>query len=123
MRRWTGIVGGLTAVLLLAGCGETDKSVAPAPVNPFEAARVGTDSTLEVMTWNIENFPKAGGATVKILWVLVVAGACGAMTYQEDGHGEQRIPRCLCGADWLSCPDCAVEARPSRRTTSPQPQA
>lgn len=64
-RQWSGAAGGLAALLLLAACGQTEKSVAPPPSNPFAAARVGTDSTLEVATWNIENFPKAGATTVE----------------------------------------------------------
>jgi endonuclease/exonuclease/phosphatase family metal-dependent hydrolase len=63
-RRLTGLAGCLALALGLAACGETEKSVAPPAVNPFEAAKVGTDTTLEVMTWNIENFPKAGATTI-----------------------------------------------------------
>ncbi len=48
----------LAALVAVAGCGETEKTVAPPPVNPFAAARVGADSTLEVATWNLEAFPK-----------------------------------------------------------------
>lgn len=58
--------GGMALLLWLAGCGQTEKSVAPPVGNPFEGARVGTDTTLEVMTWNIENFPKA---TTTVGWV------------------------------------------------------
>jgi endonuclease/exonuclease/phosphatase family metal-dependent hydrolase len=56
-----GLLAGLSAlVLVLAGCGKTETTT-PEPVgNPFVPAQVGTDSTLEVMTWNIEVFPKAG---------------------------------------------------------------
>lgn len=64
---------GLAAAFLLAACGETEKSVAPAPVNPFAAARVGADSTLEVATWNIENFPKAGATTIERVRQVVEA--------------------------------------------------
>ncbi len=60
LRRWTGLAGCLALALGLVACGETDKSVSPPAVNPFAAARVGTDTTLEVMTWNVENFPKTG---------------------------------------------------------------
>ena len=93
MRLWTGIVGGLTAalllaaVLLLAGCGETDKSVVPPPGNPFEAARVGADSTLEVMTWNIENFPKAGGATVNWVDQIIVGLRPDIVAVEEISNG------------------------------------
>lgn len=63
--RRAAIAGGLAALSLLAACGETEKSVAPPATNPFAAARVGTDTTLEVATWNIENFPKLGSVTVE----------------------------------------------------------
>lgn len=62
MRRWkrlTGLAGCLALAAGLVACGQTDQSVTPPETNPFEAAKVGTDTTLEVMTWNIENFPKA----------------------------------------------------------------
>ncbi len=54
----------LLVTALVAGCGTTDKSTAPQDTNPFAPARVGTDSTLEVVTWNVENFPKNGQTTV-----------------------------------------------------------
>jgi endonuclease/exonuclease/phosphatase family metal-dependent hydrolase len=57
-RSWIQALGLLLMVFTLGACGETENSSAPPPSNPFEAARVGADSTLEVMTWNIENFPK-----------------------------------------------------------------
>ena len=49
----------------LVGCGESEKSFVPpvAEDNPFENARLGTDSTLEVMTWNLRNFAKDGAVT------------------------------------------------------------
>lgn len=78
LRRWTVIAGGLAAVSLLAACGETEKSVAPPPANPFAAAKVGADSSLEVMTWNVENFPKytqmssnyVPGTATTVEWVV-----------------------------------------------------
>ena len=51
----------LLGAMTLGGCGGSQK--APTLDNPFTAARIGTDATLEVMTWNIENFPKAGTIT------------------------------------------------------------
>ena len=55
----------LTALLLglLAGCGSTESTSEPTVENPYAAGRVGTDSTLEVMSWNIENFAKRGAIT------------------------------------------------------------
>lgn len=52
------LAGVLPALVLAGGCGQTEKSVAPPPANPFAAAKVGTDTTLEVATWNLEAFPK-----------------------------------------------------------------
>lgn len=42
----------------LASCGASDTGTPPpAGGNPFAEAAVGTDSTLEVMTWNLRTFP------------------------------------------------------------------
>jgi endonuclease/exonuclease/phosphatase family metal-dependent hydrolase len=54
---------GIIAALLLVGCGSTDTSTDPGETNPFARARVGSDSTLEIMTWNIEHFAKEGAVT------------------------------------------------------------
>ena len=68
-RRWLVLPVGLWAALALSGSGKTDTST-PDPVgNPFDAAKVGADSTLEVMTWNLENFPKS---TATAGWVAQV---------------------------------------------------
>ncbi len=53
----------LSALALLGGCGTTDSSGDPRPENPYAEGWVGTDSTLEVMTWNIQNFAKRGAVT------------------------------------------------------------
>lgn len=53
----------LAALLGAGGCGESSKSLVPQDGNPFAAARTGTDSTLEVVTWNLENFAKNGEVT------------------------------------------------------------
>jgi endonuclease/exonuclease/phosphatase family metal-dependent hydrolase len=66
---WLQALGLALMVFTLGACGETEKSVAPPVTNPFEAARVGADSTLEVMTWNIENFPKA---STTVGWVTQI---------------------------------------------------
>lgn len=57
------LASGLLALLLLGGCGTTESTEIPPVTNPYAQGRVGTDSTLEVMTWNIENFAKRGAVT------------------------------------------------------------
>ena len=54
----------LVVIFGLAACGESEKSVVPVVENPFEGATIGTDSTLEVATWNLENFAKKDEETV-----------------------------------------------------------
>jgi len=55
-------VAGLAA-LVLVGCGSTETTSDPGKTNPFDRARIGTDATLEVMTWNLEHFAKEGPVT------------------------------------------------------------
>lgn len=55
----------LGALWLAAGCGGQDTYVVPE--NIFDGAQAGTDSTLEIVTWNVENFAKADEATVGYL--------------------------------------------------------
>jgi len=55
------------AALLLGACGTSDTVVnPPVPDNPFLAARAGTDSTLEIMTWNLQTFPISPSTTVNL---------------------------------------------------------
>jgi len=59
----------LLALLVVGGCGNSTKTTVPeAPANPFELAKVGTDSTFEVMTWNLEHFAKNEVITTE--WVI-----------------------------------------------------
>ena len=54
----------LLILVSLSSCSDSHKSHTPVTDNPFSVAPVGTDSTLEVMTWNLEHFAKVGNATV-----------------------------------------------------------
>jgi len=56
---------------LVVGCGSSETVDAPKidPDGPFDALAVGTDSTLEVVTWNVRTFPYP--------------------TRREDGHDPQ----------------------------------
>jgi len=73
---WLGWLG------LLAGCTPT-KSLEPVAGNPFAAGRVGTDSTLEVMTWNLEHFPKRGPTTVQQVQDVVTGLQVDIVALQE----------------------------------------
>ncbi len=64
----------LVLILTVAGCGNSTESTIPeAPANPFAAARVGTDSTLEVMTWNLEHFAKNNNTTSTLVTLALQA--------------------------------------------------
>lgn len=85
----------------LVSCGSSDTTTPP-PVatNPFAAAKVGTDTTLEVVTWNLKTFPisfdqddplpVADLVTVKLV-TQAIAGLDADVVavqeiYQGDGH-------------------------------------
>ncbi len=64
-----GFIAGLT------GCGSSDVTpLAPVSSNPFDAYRVGTDSTFEVVTWNLHNFAMSAGATTVALAAEAIGG-------------------------------------------------
>jgi len=52
----------LLPVGLSTGCG--DKTTDPPEPTPAPSLVAGAGSTLEIMTWNIENFPKNGQNTI-----------------------------------------------------------
>ncbi len=70
---------------LLAGCGVTETTTAPVDQNqnPFAEAKVGTDSTLEVVTWNLHNFPSNGQTTVDYLTEAINALDADIIAMQE----------------------------------------
>jgi len=73
----------LVAILGLTSCGESEKSVVPVVENPFEGATVGTDTTLEIMTWNLEHFAKQGEATVDAVVQAIEAMDVDIIALQE----------------------------------------
>ena len=58
-------------------------------VNPFVGATVGTDSTLEIATWNIEHFAKSGALTVKAVVQAVEAMEVDIIALQEIENAAQ----------------------------------
>jgi endonuclease/exonuclease/phosphatase family metal-dependent hydrolase len=75
----------VTGVFLLVGCGGKDTFVVPG--NPFEGAETGTDETLEVLTWNLENFAKKGDTTVDLLIQAIDALDVDLIALQEIEDG------------------------------------
>jgi endonuclease/exonuclease/phosphatase family metal-dependent hydrolase len=51
--------------------------------NPFQGLEFGTDATLEILTWNIEHFPKSGQVTVDLVARAVMAMEIDILALQE----------------------------------------
>ena len=60
----------LLSVLIVASCGENTKITKPITADSINAA-FGTDQTFDLITWNIENFPKHNPDTTNLLKVLI----------------------------------------------------
>lgn len=74
----------MVLLVVLSGCGNSSESVVPeAPANPFAAAKVGTDSTLEVMTWNLEHFAKNSNTTSALVTLALQAVEADIIGLQE----------------------------------------
>ena len=73
----------LAAIFGLASCGSSEKSVVPVAVNSFAGATVGTDTTLEIATWNLENFAKDDENTVAAVIQAVEAMDIDIIALQE----------------------------------------
>jgi len=73
--------------LALGGCGNSSHSTGPTgDENPFAALAVGTDSTLEVMTWNLEHFAKNGATTSRAVTLALEALDADIVGLQEIGN-------------------------------------
>ena len=73
----------LAAIFGLASCGSSEESVVPVIENPFIGVTVGTDTTLEIATWNLENFAKDNENTVAAVIKAVVAMDIDIIALQE----------------------------------------
>ncbi len=73
----------LAAIFGLVSCGSSEKSVVPVVENPFAGAKVGTDSTLEIATWNLERFAKKDDETVELVIQAVEAMDIDIIALQE----------------------------------------
>ncbi len=89
----------LAGLLLIAGCGTTDRTgPSPEPDNPFASAKVGTDTTLEVMTWNLEHFAKSGDATVEYV-IQAIKGIDVDVIALQEIESRFRFDAVLAGLD------------------------
>jgi endonuclease/exonuclease/phosphatase family metal-dependent hydrolase len=100
MRIFTLFVALLMAgLLMIAGCGTTEKTTPPQESeNPFAAAKVGTDTTLEVVTWNLEQFAKAGDATVEYV-VQVIEGLDVDLVAMQEIYSRTQFNAVLAGLE------------------------
>lgn len=71
----------LAATLSWTGCGESDSIVIPD--SPFEDYVYGRDETLEIVTWNLENFAKRDQTTVDYLVQAIEAMDVDIIALQE----------------------------------------
>lgn len=80
------LLGLLLAFLaFMNGCGQSEDVAAPPAKddNTFDGAGVGRDETLEVVTWNLENFAKSGTVTVGYVVEAVEAMDADVVALQE----------------------------------------
>lgn len=57
----------------------------------FDELNFGTDSTLDIITWNVENFPKNGNTTINYLEQTIEALDADIIAFQEIGETEDFI--------------------------------
>jgi endonuclease/exonuclease/phosphatase family metal-dependent hydrolase len=70
---------------ILGGCGGSDDTpLRPADENPFHALVAGTDSTLDIATWNLHGFAGDGGAeTIALVTEAIEAMDLDVIALQE----------------------------------------
>lgn len=75
--------------LFLTGCGSSDTVVlGPVDENPFAAHRVGGSGSLEVLTWNLHNFPNDAGSREIALVAQAIEGmGADVVALQEIANG------------------------------------
>ena len=83
------LVLALILVGSLSGCGDSVTTrIEPAPDNPFEAYRVGSDGTLDVVTWNLHNFAEdAGNEEIELVAKAIEGLAADVVAIQEIAQG------------------------------------
>ena len=95
----------LLTVVLSAGCG--DKTTDPPKPTPAPSLVAGAGSTLEIMTWNIENFPKNGQNTIDQIIAIMDTLDVDIIAVQEiaDTTAFRTLIRALDGYQGIDSPD------------------
>ena len=81
----------LFLALIIFACGENHKLITDddnpqdttSTDSPFDGITFGTDNSLEIMTWNLEHFPKAGGTTTSQAADIIVHLSVDIIAFQE----------------------------------------
>jgi endonuclease/exonuclease/phosphatase family metal-dependent hydrolase len=60
------ILIGIVSLLIVISCGENN-IYNPVPDPSVDSVSYGTDTTFDIMTWNIENYPKSGTTTNRLV--------------------------------------------------------
>ena len=77
--------GNLLCLFILISCAvEKDGEI---PISQFSGLSFGTENTIEILTWNLENFPKAGDETVEYVAQILTYLNCDIVALQEIGSG------------------------------------
>jgi endonuclease/exonuclease/phosphatase family metal-dependent hydrolase len=86
----------VVAALGLFGCGKSVQH--PLVENPFIGASVGSDTTLEIVSWNLKEFPLAGDTTVDHVVDAISAVDADVVALQEITSA-QRFEALLAGLE------------------------
>ena len=76
----------LIVVFLIISCGKTESgptSIEPPAVPTLDSLFFGTDSTFEIVTWNIQNFPKMSSTTANYVVQVIMTIDADVFALQE----------------------------------------
>jgi endonuclease/exonuclease/phosphatase family metal-dependent hydrolase len=99
------VLAAVLSAAMIPGCG--DKSVNPPKPPDLPSITTGRESTLEIMTWNIESFPKQGQATIDRIVDVIDTLDVDIIAVQEiaDTTAFRTLIRALDGYQGLYSPD------------------
>ncbi|MBN2018513.1 MAG: endonuclease/exonuclease/phosphatase family protein [Candidatus Cloacimonetes bacterium] len=73
----------IVSLLIVIGCGENN-TYHPTPEDPsVDSVSYGTDGTFDIMTWNIENYPKSGHTTNSLIVDIITSLKVDLIALQE----------------------------------------